>query len=364
MVERNWAELLLRDYRPEPAVRLPAHEVPRPSAPVVDVHNHLGRRMDVNELAVTDNKGTWLVKDVGALVGAMDEWGVETIVNLDGDWAEDLEANLDRYDRAYPGRFATFCRLDWSDCEQPGWPDRFAKSLEDSVERGAAGLKVWKDVGLHVRDESGQLVFCDDERLAPAWEVAARAHLPVLIHIADPPAFFEPLSEKNERLEQLLQHPDWHFADPKFPRFEALMDHLERLVAANPEVTFIGAHVGCNAEDLAWVGRMLGTYPNFNADIAARVADLGRQPRATRRLMTEHPTQVLFGTDAFPPNHRAYALYYRFLETDDEYFPYSESNPPGSGRWTISGVHLPAEVLANVYGGNAHRLVPALGRSY
>jgi predicted TIM-barrel fold metal-dependent hydrolase len=359
-MERNWDELLLREYRPEPMVRLPVHEVPHPSAAVVDVHNHLGRRMDVNELVVSGGEATWLVRDVGALVAEMDAWDVETIVNLDGDWGGELEANLDRYDRAYPGRFATFCRLDWDDCRLPGWPGRFAGSLRDSVERGAAGLKVWKDVGLHVRDEAGRLVLCDDERLAPVWEVAAQSHLPVLVHIADPAAFFEPLDEKNERLEQLLVHPEWHFADPRFPRFQVLIDAFEHLVAGNPEVTFIGAHVGCNAEDLAWVGRMLDTYPNFYVDIAARVADLGRQPRATRRLIMDHPARILFGTDAFPPSHQAYALYFRFLETDDECFAYSGSNPPGFGRWTISGVHLPGEVLADVYGGNARRIIPAL----
>jgi predicted TIM-barrel fold metal-dependent hydrolase len=359
-VERNWNDLLLREYKPEPAVRLAVHEVLRSSAPVVDVHNHLGRRLDVNELVLSTDKANWLVRDVGALVAEMDEWNVRTIVNLDGDWGDSLDANLDRYDRAYPGRFATFCRLDWDECQQPGWPDRFAKSLQDSIDRGAAGLKVWKDVGLQVRDESGALVMCDDDRLAPVWEVAARAGLPVLIHIADPPPFFEPLSEENERLEQLLAHPEWHFADPKFPRFPVLIDALEHLVAENVDVTFIGAHVGCNAEDLAWVGRMFDAYPNFYADIAARVADLGRQPRTTRRLIMGYPTRVLFGTDAFPPKHQAYAPYYRFLETDDEYFPYSHSNPPGSGRWTISGVYLPEDVLVNVYGGNARRIIPAL----
>jgi predicted TIM-barrel fold metal-dependent hydrolase len=359
-VERNWKDLPLREYRPEPAVRLAFHEVPRPSAPVVDVHNHLGRRSEVKKLLDRSHHSTWIAEDVGALVAQMDEWNVSTIVNLDGDWGDTLDANLERYDLAYPGRFASFCRLDWDECQQPGWPDRFAKSLQDSAERGAAGLKVWKDVGLHVRDESGTLVLCDDERLAPVWEVAARADLPVLIHIADPPAFFEPLSEQNERLEQLLAHPEWHFADPRFPRFQVLIDALEHLVADNPGVTFIGAHVGCNAEDLAWVGRMFKTYPNFYVDIAARVADIGRQPRAARRLIMEHPTRVLFGTDAFPPAHHAFAGYFHFLETDDEYFPYSHSNPPGSGRWTISGIYLPGEVLREVYGGNARRIIPAL----
>jgi predicted TIM-barrel fold metal-dependent hydrolase len=360
MGDRDWDELLLREYRPEPTVRLAAHHVSLPSSPVVDVHNHLGRRADLNDLVRSSDKTAWLVKDVAALVAEMDQCDVETIVNLDGDWADELEANLDRYDRKYPGRFSTFCRLDWDHCRQGGWPERLATSLQDSVQRGAAGLKVWKDVGLHVRDEYGSLILCDDKRLTPVWEVAAREQLPVLIHVADPPAFFQPLDERNERLEQLQAHPEWHFEDARFPRFQALMDSLECLVAGNAEVTFIGAHVGGNAEDLAWVGRMLDSYPNFYVDIADRVADLGRQPRAARRLIMSYPTRVLFGSDAFPPERRAYARYFRFLETDDEHFSYSPSNPPDRGRWAISGVYLPEDVLANLYGANARRIIPAL----
>lgn len=194
------------------------------------------------------------------------------------------------------------------------------------------------------------------------WQVAQETRLPVLIHVADPPAFFEPISERNERLEELVAHPEWHFADARFPPFQALLDSLERLVAANPEVIFIGAHAGGYAEDLAWVSRMLDSYPNFYVDVAARLADLGRQPRASRKLILAHPTRVLFGTDASPPTDDAYARHFRFFETDDECFTYTNSNPPGSGRWTISGIDLPPDILANVYALNAERVVPALRR--
>ncbi len=354
-MERDWENLPLREYRPDPMLRVGVHEILRAAAPVVDAHNHLGRRTDLT----TD--GTWLAPDVGALVAFMDEANVQTIVNLDGDWGETLEANLERYDRAHPGRFATFCRLNWDRCQEPGWPDVLANSLQDSVERGATGLKIWKDVGLHVRDETGALVLCDDERLGPVWDVAAADRLPVLVRTADPPAFFEPLSERNERLEELIAHPDWHFAGPEFPRFQVLIDALEHLVATRSDVTFIGAHVGSNAEDLAWVGRMFDTCPNFYVDVAARVADLGRQPRATRRLVFRHQTRVLFGTDAFPPTRPALSVYFRFFETDDEHFPCSPASPPPNGRWAISGLALPDDVLADVYGANARRILKLPG---
>ncbi len=355
---RDWANLPLREYRPRPTLRVPVHEVPRARVPVVDVHNHFGRRSDL--FRHTGNGDDWAVEDVGKVVTLMDECNVRTVVNLDGHWGETLDANLDRYDRAYPGRFLTFCRPNWAECEEPGWSVRLADNVRESASRGATGIKIWKDLGLGIRDETGELVLCDDKRLRPLWETAAELHLPVLVHIADPPAHFEALSAENERLEQLLAHPDWHYADPKFPRFEVLIEALEHLVVQHPETTFIGAHVGCYAQDLGWVGSMLDRCPNFYVDVAARIAELGRQPRATRRLVLRHPTRVLFGTDAFPPTKAAYSTYFRFFETDDEHFPYSQADPPRTGRWAISGVHLPDAVLTDVYRANAQRIIPAL----
>lgn len=341
--------MLLRDFTPKPMVQLPTHLVDRAAAPVVDVHNHLGRRHGPD----------WSAPDLDGLLSMMDSCNVAAIVNLDGQWEEELDANLDRYDRAHPGRFATFARLDWRQCESPDWPKLLIRSLEDSARRGAAGLKVWKDLGLHLRDENGALLLVNDPRLSDVWDTLAALDMPMLIHTADPAAFFEPLDSQNERLEELLRHPDWHFADEQFPRMPVLLQAMEDMVAAHPDLTVIGAHVGCFAEDLGWVGRMMSTYPNFHADIAARVPELGRQPRATRSLIDQHPDRVLFGTDCFPPTAEYFRRYFRFLETDDEHFPYS-SEAPGSGRWTISGVDLEPDQLRKVYGENARRLIPAL----
>jgi predicted TIM-barrel fold metal-dependent hydrolase len=344
------AQLRLRDYRPVPCLSAPSHSVERACSPVIDAHTHLGRWL---------TGGTWAVSSTARLADLMDSCNIAAMVNMDGRWGGELEANLDRYDRWYPGRFATFCHVDWTALAD-GEPGRLAASLADSVARGARGLKVWKDLGLHVRDRQDRLVLPDDPRLSPLWEQAAELAVPVAIHTADPVAFFEPVDERNERLEELLDHPQWSFADPRFPRFSQLMGSLEALVADHPRTSFIGLHAGCNAEDIAWIDRMLATYPNFTIDIAARIAELGRQPRRTRALIMRHPDRVLFATDLIPPERDTYEIYFRFLETDDEYFRYSPEDPPPTGRWSISALNLPAEVLRLVYSENARTLIPGL----
>jgi predicted TIM-barrel fold metal-dependent hydrolase len=288
----------------------------------------------------------------------MDEVNVATIVNLDGRWGDELAANLDRYDARHPDRFATFCHLDWSALTGPDPTGTLVRSLESSRAAGARGLKVWKDLGLRVRDAAGRLVLPDDERLADVFAAAGALGLPVLIHIADPLAFFAPLDRTNERVEELVAHPDWWFGDPSLPGFDQLLDALEAVVAAAPGTTFIGAHVGCAAEDLRRVGRMLGRYPNFHVDLGGRLGELGRQPRATRRLIEAYADQVVFGSDAFPPTAAAYHTYFRFLETDDECFPYApDSDIPPQGRWDISAISLAPPTLAAVYADNARRIL-------
>jgi predicted TIM-barrel fold metal-dependent hydrolase len=351
-VDTRLAGVKLRDYRPRSMLRLDAHHVGRARFPVVDIHNHLGRWLTQD----------WSVPDVEDLLRHMDRANIETIVNLDGRLPGDLTPNLDRYDRAYPGRFLTFCQLDWRVSAEPGFGEALSSQLREAVALGARGLKVWKDLGLHLRDGRGALLATDDERLDPLWAAAAEVEVPVLIHTADPVAFFDPLDETNERLEELIEQPDWWVGDrTRFPTFDDLIDGFERLIARHPDTTFVGAHMGCYAEDLGWVNRMLTTYPNFHVDIAARIAELGRQPRAARALIMSHPDRVLFGTDELPPSLETYRIHFRFLETADEHFPYSPDPIPGQGRWAIYGLDLPDDVLRRVYADNARRILRLSG---
>jgi predicted TIM-barrel fold metal-dependent hydrolase len=342
-------DLRLFDYRPVSRLVVPVTRVERPRFPVVDAHNHLGGEFG----------GGWDERPVEELLDVLDQAGVEMLVDLDGGWGESiLNKHLEHFKAKAPQRFQVFGGVDWSMWGEK--KDRFgewaAKQLEQQIRRGAQGLKVWKIFGLQVKDQHGNLAPINDARLDPVWATAAEFRLPVVIHIADPVAFFDPIDASNERYEELHRHPDWSFCDPRFPSFNALMGQFENLILRHPQTTFIGAHVGCYAENLAWVGSLLDRCPNFYVDIAARISELGRQPYSSRRFFQRYQDRILFGVD-ISPDVDWYRIYYRFLETEDEYFDYGAEDTPGQGRWCIYGIHLPAEILEKVYRLNARKVL-------
>lgn len=335
-------------YRPVNTLALPQHEVPRAAVPAVDAHNHLGRWLT--------RDGGWMAADRDALLACMDTLNLRLVINLDGRWGKQLEDNLDRYDRWQPDRFATFCHVDWTELSGPTGVSKLVASLRDSASRGARGLKVWKDLGRDVHDASGKLILPDDPALDELWATAGECGLPILMHVGDPRAFFLPTDRRNERLEEIRRHrASWR--RPGLPEHGRLLEAFRTIVARHPGTTWVGAHMASNCENLEEVSQLLDENPNLFVDMAARVGDLGRQPRATLRLVARHPERVLFGTDVFPLRPEEVQIYFRFLETDDECFTYSTADPPPAGRWDISGLNLPTEVLRKVYADNALRML-------
>jgi predicted TIM-barrel fold metal-dependent hydrolase len=338
----------LEKYRPRSALVTRTTLVERPRFPAIDAHDHLGDEFG----------GGWIRRPLAELLALLDQAGIVCYIDLDGGWGESvLQEHLEKLKPAGE-RFLVFGGVDWSQWKEKGdrFPEWAASRLRVQKERGADGLKIWKPFGLHVRDQHGELVKVGDPRLDPVWETAAELGWPVVIHVADPVAFFDPLDETNERWEELHIHPDWHFPSPPFPPFLSILGGLAELVARHPRTTFIGAHVGCYAEDLAWVGALLDRCPNFHVDFAARIGELGRQPYTSRRFFLKYADRILFGSD-FGPNLEAYRVIYRFLETDDEYFNYTASPVPEQGRWHVCGLYLPEDVLEKVYFRNAERLL-------
>ena len=342
MPERVFAE----DFQPRSELVVPEHHVARSKYPVIDAHNHLPA-----------DTPRMLGLDLDQLVREMDTLNVQSIVNLSGGFGDALKRNVQVLDQAYPGRFLTFCNVDWSDVGGPGWAEKATAQIAADVAAGARGLKIFKRLGLDVRDTSGHLVMPDDRRIADVWEQVAELGVPVLIHVADPRAFFRPLDRFNERWDELHRRPEWLFYGPEYPAFDALIASLYRLIESHPTTTFVTAHVGCYPENLGFVSRMLDSYPNLYTDFSARLAELGRAPYSAREWFCKYADRILFGTDQ-TPKASMYQTHFRFLETADEYFEYSEGAAiQPQGRWRIYGVHLPDDVLRKVYIENVTRLL-------
>jgi predicted TIM-barrel fold metal-dependent hydrolase len=332
-------------------------KVERAKFPVVDVHAHLSWSKD--------EKNTYLAPPA-ELLEVMDRRNIRTMVNLTGGRGEGVREAVQKYDRAHPGRFITFTEPWWSRANEPGYPKMQADAIERAVKDGAKGLKVLKTLGLFLRDSGGKLVKVDDPRFDPMWEACGGLGSPVCIHISDPAAFFTPTDRYNERFEELNNHPDWSFHGKDFPSNAELLAARDRVYARHPKTTFISLHVGHFAENLTHVGASLDKFKNMNVEIGARIGELGRQPRAARKFFERYQDRILFGTDAVPHGNETpqqifgdelYRIYYRFLETQDEYFDYAPAPVPPQGRWRIYGVGLPDAILRKVYHANADRLL-------
>jgi predicted TIM-barrel fold metal-dependent hydrolase len=335
--------LLLKDFDPKPMLHAEVHQVPRAEFPVIDVHNHVNDPGGIHGEEIPASE----------VVRRMDAANVQKIVILTGMWGDKLQSVLDKMVKPYPDRFIVFTQMDWSKIDDLNFSAEMVAQLDDAVERGARGLKVLKDLGLGVKDKSGKLIAVDDPRLDPIWEECGRLGIPVAIHTTDPLAFFTPVDQHNERYEELMENPTWSFYGPQFPSKETLLAQRNHVFEKHPTTTFIALHVANLPENLDVVSGWLNRYPNVYVELGARQAELGRQPRRAAKFFHDYQERILFGTDS-EPEEAMYANYFRWLETDDEYFPYW--GYPGQGRWEIYGMALPAPILEKVYHKNAEKI--------
>ena len=359
--------LALADYEPKSMLQVRETRVERARFPVVDIHTHISfSAKSENGIEVAPER-----KYLGTpeeLLAVMERKNLRAMVNLTGGYDNGLVEAVTKYDKAFPGRFYTFTEPTYSKFLEPNYARLQAEAIESAHRAGARGLKILKTLGLFLRENitSGKLVKIDDPRFDPMWDACGQLNMPVAIHISDPIAFFTPTDRFNERYEELNNHPDWSFYGQDFPSNAELLEARNRVLARHPKTQFLVLHAGNFAENLANVSENLDRFRNMFVEIGARIGELGRQPRTARRFFDRYQDRILFGTDATPHGDefpqqlfgdKLYEIYFRFLETGDEYFDYAPAKVPPQGRWRIYGIELPEPILHKVYNQNAARLL-------
>lgn len=330
------------NYDPVSTLVVPTHTTTRAKFPFIDVHNHQ-RNMDPQALS--------------RIVVEMDRLNMAVMVNLSGGSAEQLKTKTENIRTTAPQRFLVFANVDFSGIGEAGWSEKAAEQLEKDVKNGAAGLKIFKNLGFSVKDKKGDRVTVDDPRLDAIWRKCGDLKIPVLIHTADPKPFWDPMDEKNERWLELATHPGRKRGPQNPVPFEQLIEEQHRMFRKHPRTTFIAAHFGWYPNDLAKLGALLDDMPNVVVEFGAVIAELGRQPRMASRFFEKYQDRILFGKDSWVPDE--YQTYFRVLETADEYFPYHKKY---HAFWPMYGMDLPDNILKKVYYKNALKLFPGIDR--
>lgn len=333
-------DLKLLDWQPKSQLVIGETKIIKPKFPVIDIHNHL------RELS----KAEYYLEE-------MNKAGVWICIGLDGHSKDDFyKKHLEVSHGVSKERFHICFSPDFSKIDDPNFGESEAKKLEEAVKMGIRGLKIFKSLGLGFKDKTGEYVRVDDPRIDPIWAKCGELGIPVVIHVSDPKAFHAgPVDRYNERYDELADNPNWSFYGDEFPFKDEILEQRNRVIARHPNTIFIGAHVGNLPEELGRVSMWLDKYPNLYVDISARISELGRQPYTARKFMIQYQDRVLFGTDT-PPDAEAYRVYYRFLETNDEYFDPTPAHKQ-QGRWMIYGLYLPDEVLEKIYNKNALKIM-------
>jgi Predicted metal-dependent hydrolase of the TIM-barrel fold len=357
------APVAITDYEPKSMLHVRESTVARSKFPVIDIHTHL----TMVDTMVQHPKVDFLNTSPEEILPVMDRKNIRMMVNLTGGCGPALEEVIPYWHTPNPKRFLVFTQPWFGRIREAGYPKMQADEIARARKIGARGVKVLKLLGLVLRENitTGKLVKVDDPRFDLMWEAAGANKMPVAIHTSDPEAFFLPVNRFNERYEELNAHPDWSFYGKDFPSDRELQEARFRVIQRHPRTQFLVLHMG-DAENLAYIAQALDRYPNMSVEFGARINELGRQPHTARRFFDKYQDRILFGTDAIPKaidfpqqifGDYLYEIYYRFLETEDEYFDYAPAKKPPQGRWRIYGLGLADPILRKIYQDNAVRLL-------
>lgn len=252
---------------------------------------------------------------------------------------------------------------------QPSWLAATRHRLAGSMQAGAVGVKVWKNIGMNLRDRDQQLVMIDDARFAPLFDDLARQGIPLLGHQGEPHNCWLPLEKMtvNNDRTYFKAHPQYHMhLHPEMPSWEDQMAARDRMVAAHPDLHFIGVHLASMERNVDELAGFLDRFPNAVVDIAARIGQVQFQSQKdrerVRQFFIKYQDRIMYGSDmAQSPGQDGAALGREAEEVwrmHWRYFNTAESFKVADLDQPVQGLALPREVVDKLYRTNAQRAFP------
>lgn len=273
----------------------------------------------------------------------------------------------------FPGRVAFAGAFSVQDFDMPGWIDEAQRQIDDAVRQGAVGIKIWKNIGMSLRDADGRYVMPDDPRLEPIISRLARDHLVLLGHQAEPLNCWLPFEQMTVRGDRdyFRHHPQYYmYQHPEMPSHDTILAARDRMLEAHPTLRFDSVHLASLEWDVDRVAAFLDRFPNANVDLAARLVHLeyqaARKPAKVRQFLIRYQDRILYGSDeAYGPSdadpraiaevHAAWLADWRFLATAGQLHSADFTAP-------FRGLQLPMEVVDKIYRANAESMFPGAWR--
>lgn len=240
------------------------------------------------------------------------------------------------------------------------------RQLDKDFAQGAVAVKIWKNVGMELKHESGRFVMPDDPRFDPIYKDIAKHGKTLIAHLAEPDSCWQPPNENSPDYSYYNQHPEWYmFKQPDHPKKATILQARDHVVEQNPQLRVVGAHLGSLEMNLDELGQLFDRYPNFAVDVAARTVYLALQPHETvRQFLIKYQDRILYGTDLGLNSRQNTASveksWLKQYATDWAFFS-SDKAATYEGR-EVKGLALPPQVLRRLYHDNAvhwiHGVVP------
>ena len=288
-----------------------------------------------------------------------------------GPTVEEQRVRAVKHLKAFPSNVSYATTFSTKDFESDGWQERTIGFLRNSFEQGAIGVKVWKNIGMELKDRNNNFVMIDHPIFDPVFDFIAESNITLLSHQGEPRDCWLPLDSMIFHQSYYRSHPEYHmFLHPEYPSYEDQINARDNMIAKHPNMKVVSVHMGSLEWSVDELAKRLDRYPNMAVDMAARINDLQFQVKNDRQkvydFFIKYQDRLLYGTDiiiteasdADPSNamknaHKRWMNDWIFFVTDDVI---------STSKFDVKGLKLPREVIDKIYRKNAEAWLPGMLR--